>query len=227
MDQDIDIQCYSETNLNTLDPSVRKSLFDKTTKMDRTSKGVWSSSDVPKIGYFKPGGTSIVTRGKSSSRVKETGTDNLGRWCYQVLDGKGDRDVLLVSIYQSCKTSNKDGILTAHHQQKMLLGEMGRKDIDPRRNFKRDLTQFIKSHLKRNKHMVPMIIGDWNEECKGTSTSMFMCDEFGLVNVFERMYPNHPPFKTYRRGSSTIDFVLAPPDIADKVTNFVYEPFLY
>ena len=41
------------------------------------------------------------------------------------------------------------------------------------------------------------------------------------------MYPNHSPFKTYRRGSSVIDFVLAPPEIADRVTNFVYEPFLY
>ena len=124
----IDIQCYSETNLNTLGPIVRKSLFDQTIKMDRNSKSVWSSSDIPKDGYFKPGSTSIVTRGKTSSRVKESGTDNLGRWCYQVLDGKGDRDVLLVSIYQSCKSSNKEGILTAHHQQKMLLGEMGRKD---------------------------------------------------------------------------------------------------
>ena len=79
MDQDIDIQCYSETNLNTLDPSVCKSLFDKTNKMDRTSKGIWSSSDVPKDGYFKPGGTSIVTRSKTSSQVKESGTENLGR----------------------------------------------------------------------------------------------------------------------------------------------------
>jgi hypothetical protein len=29
------------------------------------------------------------------------------------------------------------------------------------------------------------------------------------------------------RGTRTIDFALAPPDIADRVTNFVYEPFLY
>jgi hypothetical protein len=29
------------------------------------------------------------------------------------------------------------------------------------------------------------------------------------------------------RGTRTIDFALAPPEIADRVTNFVYEPFLY
>ena len=29
------------------------------------------------------------------------------------------------------------------------------------------------------------------------------------------------------RGSRQIDFTLAPRDVADKVTNIVYEPFLY
>ena len=41
------------------------------------------------------------------------------------------------------------------------------------------------------------------------------------------MYPNHPEFKTFQRGSKTIDYALAPPFIADRVLNFVYEPFLY
>jgi len=153
MDQDIDIQCYSETNVNMLLPNVRKSFYDKTQKMDQNSKSTWSSSDIPTDKNFKPGGTGIFTRGRSAGRIKQTGNDNLGRWSYQVLDGKGKRDVLIVSIYQCCKSSNDDGILTAHRQQKMLLGEMQKKDIDPRRNFKRDLTQFIKSQMKKNKHI--------------------------------------------------------------------------
>ena len=41
------------------------------------------------------------------------------------------------------------------------------------------------------------------------------------------MYPNHPEFKTFHWGSKTIDYALALPDIADRVSNLVYEPFFY
>ena len=80
---------------------------------------------------------------------------------------------------------------------------------------------------RRNPSLIPIIIGDWNEECKDGSTSYDLCREFGLVNIFERLYLNHPQFKTYQRGSRVIDFALAPPQIADKISNFVYEPFIY
>jgi hypothetical protein len=55
-------------------------------------------------------------------------------------------------------------------------------------------------------------VGDWNEECKGTPTSQKLCDEFGLVNIFKQVYPNQKQFKTYMRGSRTINFALAPPE---------------
>ena len=42
------------------------------------------------------------------------------------------------------------------------------------------------------------------------------------------MYPNHPEFKIFfHRRSKTIDYALALPNIADRVSNFVYEPFFY
>ena len=74
---------------------------------------------------------------------------------------------------------------------------------------------------------MPIIIGNWNEECSGTSTLTELCNEFELVSIFNRLNPNHKPFKTYCRGSSVLEFALAPPSIADRVTNFVYEPFLH
>ena len=81
--------------------------------------------------------------------------------------------------------------------------------------------------IQKNSSLVPIIIGDWNEECKDGSASYKLCRSFGLVSIFDRLYPNQHQFKTYQRGSRVIDFALAPPHIADKVTNFVYEPFLY
>jgi hypothetical protein len=75
--------------------------------------------------------------------------------------------------------------------------------------------------------VIPIIMGDWNEECKGSSNSQIICNELGLVDAVDRIYPDHQEFKTYNRGSRRIDFVLTPANIADKITNFVYEPFMY
>ena len=108
-----------------------------------------------------------------------------------------------------------------------MLSEQNRIDQDPRTNFRKDLIAFIRSHRDSNLSTVPIIIGDWNEECNDESVAHDLCNEFGLVNIFQHLQPNHEEFKTYQRGSKTIDYVIAPPDIADRVINFVYEPFLY
>jgi hypothetical protein len=75
--------------------------------------------------------------------------------------------------------------------------------------------------------VIPIIMGDWNEKCKGSSNSQIICNELGLVDAFDRIYPEHQEFKTYNRGSRRIDFVLTPANIADKITHFVYELFNY
>ncbi|OEU05830.1 hypothetical protein FRACYDRAFT_257959 [Fragilariopsis cylindrus CCMP1102] len=226
LDLEIDIQCYSEVNTNFLKTDVRQQFLEGTRRMDRSSRSVWGTSQYVTDSNFKPGGTAIISMGKNGGRVKKSGIDKLGRWTYQLLDGQGSKDVLIVSIYQCCKQPTNPQGTTAYHQQQVLLSEMDRNDLDPRRNFYRDLKQLICTHTTYNNEteVTPIIIGDWNEECKGSSTSQKLCNEFGLVNVFDRMYPDQKPFKTYMRGSRTIDFVLAPPSIADRVTNFVYEP---
>ena len=137
---------------------------------------------------------------------------------------KRGKEVLIIWIYQYCKS---DGPNTDYQQQNIMHSENNLANPDPRKHFRQDLINLIKEFKEKNEDIVPIILGDWNEEFTDTSTSMRIWEEFNLVNVFQRMYPNQEKFKTYRRGSSTIDFVLAPPNIADAVTNFVYEPFLY
>jgi hypothetical protein len=41
-----------------------------------------------------------------------------------------------------------------------------------------------------------------------------LCDGFGLVNIFKQVHPNQKKNKTYMRGSRTVDFALAPPELA-------------
>ena len=131
-------------------------------------------------------------------------------------------------MYQCCQQqNNNNAIITAFKQQQILLSEQNRPNTNPRVNFKKDLIAFIKSRKDTNPSTVPIIIGDWNEEFKDKSTAVSLCNEFGLVNIFERMYPEHDQFRTYKRGSKILDYALTPPDLVDQIVNFVYEPFLY
>ena len=227
IDMEIDIQCYSEVNLNFLKSSARCDFQEAVSSMDKNTKVTWSTSDVPCDSDFKPGGTCIINRGSTKSRIKSFGSDSLGRGSWQLLTGEGSREILIISVYQCCSSSSDDARNTTHRQQQTLLSEQNRPSLDPRKNVKKDITTFFRSMRRRNPSLIPIIIGDWNEECTDGSTPYDLCQEFGLVNIFERLYPNHPQFKTYQRGSRVIDFALAPPQIADKISNFVYEPFLY
>ena len=228
LDLSIDVQGYSEVNTDFLKQNQHQGFKDATSKIDNHAKAVWGTSQVIVEGEYKPGGTALVTFGKTAGRVKESGTDPMGRWTYQILDGKGDKEILIMNVYQCCKSPTNPTGITAYHQQTIMLSELDKIDTNPRRNFRRDLMQFIKSKInKANTTVIPIIMGDWNEECKGSSTSQLICNEFGLVDAFQRIYPDHRNFKTYNRGSRRIDFILTPTSIADKITNFVYEPFMY
>jgi hypothetical protein len=47
-------------------------------------------------------------------------------------------------------------------------------------------------------------MGDWNEECKGFSSSQLICNEFGLVDAFEHIYPDHQEFKPITEGQDEL-----------------------
>jgi hypothetical protein len=131
-----------------------------------------------------------------------------------------------MNVYQCCKSPTNPTGINAYHQQTILLSEMDKTDTGPRRNF--HLVAFIKSKTsKANTNVIPIIMDDWNKKCKGSSNSQLVCNELGLVDAFDHIYPNHNEFKTYNRGSRRIDFVITPANIVDKITNFVYEPFMY
>ena len=164
MDLEIDIQCYAEVNRNFLRSDQRHKFFEGMKTMDRSSKGVWGTSLFSTDSEYKPGGTAIISRGKTAGRIKKHGSDKLGRWTYQLLDGQGDRDILIVSVYQCCRQPTNPGGHTAYHQQEVLLSERDSTDRDPRRNFFKDIKDFIQKYISiEESTIVPIIIGDWNE----------------------------------------------------------------
>ena len=57
---------------------------------------------------------------------------------------------------------------------------MNQDDCDPRRNFYIDMCKFIKNFAKKekkkDKQVLSILIGDWNEECIGKSNTKKLCD---------------------------------------------------
>ena len=167
-DLQVDIQCFSEVNRDVTQGPIRKQFLEDTKQIAINSRSTWSSSQVPVATDYKPGGTGIVNFDRTASRVKRQGTDDMGRWAYTLLDGKGDKDVLIMSIYQVCKDPTNPSGITAYHQQEMMLGEKDRQDKNPRRNFFRDLRDFLNEILVNSEETIVLILlGDWNEECVG------------------------------------------------------------
>ena len=70
-------------------------------------------------------------------------------------------------------------------------------------------------------------MGDWNEECLGNSTSNKFCDCFGLVDAWEVMNQDCPPFPTFGGGSKRIDFLLTTPVAISHIESFLYKTFRY
>ena len=63
-DSMIDVQCFSEINLDVYKTKVRTDLVKTIQKMEKQARSVWGTSQFVLNSEYKPGGTSIVTLGK-------------------------------------------------------------------------------------------------------------------------------------------------------------------
>ena len=103
---------------------------------------------------------------KTAKRVIKQGIDDLGRWSWMALEGADNTVILVMSIYQSCRSPTNPQGKTAYHQQETLLSERNKTDRDPRRNFYKDMCKFLQKFEKETEQTVlPLLIGDCNEEC--------------------------------------------------------------
>ena len=79
LDLDIDIQCYSEVNADVLQPQVRQKFYEYPRRIDKSMRSVWSTSEIPSINEYKPGGTGICTNRKDASIINKSHKDEYGR----------------------------------------------------------------------------------------------------------------------------------------------------
>ena len=91
------------------------------------------------------------------------------------------------------------GTFTFHNQQKMMFTLQNRANIDPKHNFLQDLTAFLEKETTAS-NCTPIILGDFNEECKSNTNAIKLCQRFNLVDAWTETNPNHCPISTYNRG---------------------------
>ena len=171
-------------NLNTNRTKVRQQLFKLTKQHVQHFCSIWATSDTESVNDYMPGGVGLLAKNTLVSRIKGKGRDKLGRFCYILLQGQDKREILIVVIYQCCTWPTNLTGNSAFSQQEILLSQMDRPTTNPRANFYQDLCKLIQDCQTKNPQCVPIVIGDWNETCQGTSTLAKLCRKFGLVDIW-------------------------------------------
>ena len=119
----------------------------KLSSLDVQAQIFWSSSSIQsKKSTFKPGGTALVIFGSIADRIKDHGYDPLGRWCWIILQGRDNKEILIIIIYQCCTHPTNAHGCTAFHQQQIQLSSMDRPDTNPRKNFYSDLRLLLQKN---------------------------------------------------------------------------------
>ena len=230
-----DIICIAETHLDTeykdtlgkIHQSVKKAFFPAKSRVQCASSRISYGRE------WKPGGTALITRGSIVGRHCASGSDEYGRWAWTQLAAQGHR-VLIISCYQVCvgtathnRTTTAKPNRTAATQQQTMFTRKGILGTTPRREFIKDLTEFISHMCPTNRGDKIVLVGDFNETMESPNSGIrTVAEEFGLVDILATRV-GHTSFNTYNRGTTRIDFALCSPEVVAAVTKGGYEPFGY
>jgi hypothetical protein len=118
---DIDILAVAEHSLDINKFTVRQLLQDAARQTFPQQLLHSSTSSIPADKFYKPGGTMLLAQGDIVGRVKERGSDSLGRWTWLKLIGRNNRLITVISAHQVCVRPTYSTGTTAYHQQESLL----------------------------------------------------------------------------------------------------------
>jgi hypothetical protein len=121
----------SEHNLDFTQFRVQDTAYQAIHNTVEHSKVVWSDTPITFNNMYKPGGTMSCVISNGVARVKETGSDDMGRWTYIKLAAKDNHVITVITVYQVCNkplTAITLDKCTAQAQQRSLLIQGNKKD---------------------------------------------------------------------------------------------------
>ena len=108
------IQCMSETNKPWTEGNKWEYDF-MVNAVFQNAKTVYSSARPDHRYQYMPGGNLLSINGSEAGRIKSTGSDDWGRFCWATLRGKRDEGVIFITAYRVCHESHdRPGVFTAY-----------------------------------------------------------------------------------------------------------------
>ena len=218
-----DIICFTEPNLDTTQAKIRLDLHKTIQRHCPQSKVLSTTSPLTFHTAFKPGGCLTIIRNTIHSRVNLHGSDELGRWQYARLATRSNAMIYIVTIYKPCKHSLKQaGPMTVFRQHWTILRGQGQQNPKPRQQFDDDLITFLSKITQDGNQII--LVGDFND-IKNNSKLFPRLYSIGLRDMINDRHSNLPPFRSYLRGSNTIDYAMCSLSILRHIESSTYEPF--
>ena len=112
-----DFVCGQESNIDTTKSQVRSILFHTAKQHWQRNKLDFATTPQPFYTMYKPGGTFVMSMGNITGRAKERHRDKWGRWSSQIVHGKENQSLIVISAYQVTTDYPTAGTITAASQQ--------------------------------------------------------------------------------------------------------------
>ena len=125
----IDTACISEHNLDTHEHTIKQQIYQTCHRQYHHSKVSMTSTSIPSMTTFKPGGTMMFSHGPVTARITQQHTDPCCRLCYQTFSCKTYIKLSVITVYQPCLPSDHNNtikrMLTYHAQLTSELQTQG------------------------------------------------------------------------------------------------------
>lgn len=148
---------------------------------------------------LQPGGTMLTVGTRLVSRIRDSGSDHLGRWAW-IRIGSEEISTVFISAYRPCLTK---GATTVYQQQKRALND---NSCNPRELFFQDLSEEIQAFHQAGYNVV--LGADLNEDVLSRRVRIFL-EQTGLWNPILDIHGTNSP-ATHARNESfvAIDAIL-------------------
>ena len=200
-----------ETNRNFERPSMLQSFHHHLRRSSKAHKGAVSSAKLHFPADYQPGGTAVSVRNQWATRLLSQGSDDLGRWSWITLAGRGTTQITFLSGYRVCDGSPQSQLTsrTVRAQQEWMYADRGVSNVNLRTQFISDLIRLVNELQDKGQDIVLML--DANEPSGHASGVDRLLTECGLIDAHTKLHEITPPPPTHQRGSAKIDFMLISP----------------
>ena len=201
-EHEVDIMAMSEMNVNWRLVGKKNTMEDITQSWFEHQRVTTAYNQKDRTcDKYQPGGTSLISRGEMALRVMGSGEDTrkIGRWSWQLLRGKDNIKLRIISVYFPCTTRSEGFKTVVLQQQKALLQQNQKGSVYE--NFWKDLWKEVDRWVEDGEQIV--IGGDWNIDVR---KSLFQSEfrKRNLIPAIIDKHGNQAP-ATYNRGRNPID----------------------